>query len=53
MSRISIPNLRFNGLRQFSFGSPIYDRANLYPTLDFDFAENKNLTDNISGKTYK
>ena len=51
MSRIALPNLRIGGLRQFSFGDVIYDRANLYPNLDLDFATNKNLTDNKSGKT--
>ena len=51
MSRITVPNLRFNGLRQFSFGDAIYDRANLYPGLDLDFATNKSLTDKASGKT--
>ena len=51
MSRIALPNLRIAGLRQFSFGDPVYDRANLYPNLDLDFATNKNLTDNRSGKT--
>ena len=51
MSRIVVPNLRTTGLRQFSFGSPVYDRANAYPNLDFEFSKNKNLHDSATGAT--
>lgn len=52
MSRIVIPNLRVNGLRQHHFGDEILNRANLYPTVDFQFAKNKSLQDSATGATF-